>query len=85
MRNYLLFDGHSSKDYGVYISGLNTFGGAERDVEVISVPGRNGDLTVDNGKYKNIHVTYPAFIYDKFDMNVSAFKESCCRAFAVWG
>lgn len=74
MRNYFLFNGHSSKDYGVYISGLNTFGGAERDVDVISVPGRNGDLTIDNGKYMNVRVTYPAFIYDKFDMNVSAFR-----------
>lgn len=74
MRNYLIFDGHNSKDYGVYISGLNTFGGAERDVDVISVAGRDGDLTLDNGRYKNISITYPAFIHDHFDMNVSAFR-----------
>ena len=74
MRNYLIFNGYNSKDYGVYISGLNTFGGAERNVEVISVAGRNGDLTIDNGRYNNITVTYPAFIYDNFDMNVSAFR-----------
>ena len=74
MRNYLIFNGYNSKDYGVYISGLNTFGGAERDVEVISVAGRDGDLTIDNGRYNNIRVTYPAFIYDHFDINVSAFR-----------
>lgn len=74
MRNYFIFNGYNSKDYGVYISGLNTFVGAERDTEVISIPGRNGDLTIDNGRYKNIEITYPAFIYDKFDMNVSAFR-----------
>lgn len=74
MRNYLIFNGYNSKDYGVYISGLNTFGGAERDVQIISVAGRDGDLTIDNGRYNNIKVTYPAFIYDNFDVNVSAFR-----------
>lgn len=74
MRNYLIFNGYNSKDYGVYISGLNTFVGAERDVEVVSVAGRNGDLTIDKGRFKNVPITYPAFIYDKFDMNVSAFR-----------
>lgn len=74
MRNYLIFNGYNSKDYGVYISGLNTFGGAERDVEVISVAGRDGDLTLDKGRYNNIKITYPAFIYDHFDVNVSAFR-----------
>lgn len=74
MRNYFVFNGYSSKDYGVYISGLNTFGGAERDVDVISVPGRNGDLTIDNGRFRNIPIVYPAFIYDQFDQNVAAFR-----------
>lgn len=74
MRNWFTFDNYISKDYGVYISGLNTFGAAERDVDSIQVPGRNGELTIDNGRYHNIEVIYPAFIYDAFDMNVSAFR-----------
>ena len=74
MRQWLTFDNYISKDYGVYISGYNTFGAPERDVESVEVPGRNGELTIDNGRYKNIDVIYPAFIYDHFDMNVSAFR-----------
>ena len=74
MRNYLIFNGKSTKDFGVYISGLNTYNAPERDVEIISVPGRNGDLTIDNGRYKNITVSYPAFIYDQFDQNVEGLR-----------
>ena len=44
MRQWFTFNGKSSKDFGVYISGLNTFGAPERDVDIISISGRNGDL-----------------------------------------
>lgn len=74
MRNWFTYDGKSSKDFGVYISGLNTFGAAERDQESISVAGRNGDLTIDNGRFRNVVVSYPAFIYRDFESNVAAFR-----------
>lgn len=74
MRNWFTFDGKSSKDFGVYISGLNTFGAAERDQTKVEVVGRNGNLTIDNGRYKNVSVVYPAFIYDNFSDNVAAFR-----------
>ena len=74
MRNWLLFDNVNSKDYGVYISGMGTYNAAERDQTSISIVGRNGDLTIDNGRYKNVEVVYPAFIYDNFNENVSAFR-----------
>lgn len=34
----------------------------ERDVNVISVPGRNGDLVIDNGRFKNITIEYKCVI-----------------------
>lgn len=74
MRNYFTFNGISSKDFGVYISGSGTFDGAERDIESISVPGRNGELTIDNGRYKNRVIEYPAFIYRDFPVNVDGLR-----------
>ena len=74
MRNWLIFDDENSKDYGVYISGMGTYNAPARDIESISIPGRNGDLTIDHGRYENVIVTYPAFIYDNFDANISAFR-----------
>ena len=74
MRNWLTFNGKSSKDFGVYISGLNTFDAPERDVETVAVAGRNGELTLDNGRYKNIDVTYPAFIFDDMSANIAGLR-----------
>lgn len=70
MKHFLTYAGRSSLDFGVCISGAGTFNAPERDVKSITVPGRNGELTVDNGRYKNITVKYPAFIANNFTGNV---------------
>lgn len=67
-----LYDGVMSSHFGIYISGSGTYNAPERDVETISIPGRNGDLIIDNNRYKNVHVTYPAFIRQKFKTNADA-------------
>lgn len=64
--DYLTFNGVSTADYGVYISGAESFNAPERDITFFSVPGRNGDLAIDNNRFRNIAVTYPAFIRDDF-------------------
>lgn len=71
---YLIFDGKSSLDFDVHISGAGTFVSPERDVESISIPGRNGDLHIDNGRFKNVSVTYSAYITNNFKVNFEAFK-----------
>ena len=60
-----LFDGRKSEDFGVYISGPSVYDAPERDVELIDIPGRDGEIVLDNGRYKNIRVTYPAGAYGK--------------------
>lgn len=66
------FDGRSAAEFGISISGSETFNAAERDVETVSIPGRNGDLIVDKGRYKNVPVSYPASICDDFAANAEA-------------
>ena len=73
-RNYFTFDGKKSSDYGVYISGSHVYDAPERDETSIEVPGRNGALTLDNGRYKNQPLKYPAFIIRDFDFNVEALR-----------
>lgn len=74
MRNWLTFNGEPSTNYGVYISGDGVFNAPARDEEKIAVPGRNGELTIDNGRYENVAVEYPAFIYRGFDLNVDGLR-----------
>lgn len=59
----LIFDGESSRDYGVYITGEAVYNAPERAVEMISIPNRNGAFALDKGYYENIEVKYPAGMF----------------------
>lgn len=62
MRHQIYYDGKALSDFGVYVSGEGVFGTPEKDYTVTEVPGRNGDIYSFNKRYKNITVTYRAFI-----------------------
>ncbi len=58
--NHLVFGGISSADYGIYITGEAVYNAPTRAVEMVSVPGRNGDVPIDMGHWDNIEVKYTA-------------------------
>lgn len=60
----LTFDAVSLSDYGVGLTGSGVYDAPERDVDMIEIPGRNGEYALDKGRYNNIEVTYPAGAYD---------------------
>lgn len=59
----LIFDGERSGDFGLYITGEGTFNAPVRDVEMVTIPGRNGSYALDHGRFENIEVTYPAGVF----------------------
>lgn len=61
MQNSIIFGGIDSADFGIYIGGEGVFNAPKRAVEMVSVPGRNGDVAIDQGRWENIEVTYSAF------------------------
>lgn len=79
MNNSLIFGGVNSADYGVWLTGSGTFSAPERDVEFVAIPGRNGELVVDNGRWRNIEVVYPANIPWNFDQKMTEFRAAMCR------
>lgn len=76
--NYITFDGKNLGDFGVWVSGSGTFNAPARDISTVSVPGRNGDLTFDNGRYNNITVSYPAFISRRFQPRLDDLRAWIC-------
>lgn len=72
--NYFTFGDVVSNEYGVWISGTGTFDAPERDLEYAEIPGRNRALILDNGRFRNIEITYPAFISKQFDSRFDVFK-----------
>ena len=74
--SFLEFDG---VDIGaaceMFILGKGTYGAPSRDVEQIHVPGRNGDILVDNGGWNNVTVKYPdCNILSNFGENVEKLR-----------
>lgn len=61
----IIFGGVDSSEYGIYITGEAVYNAPERDVEFVEIPGRNGALALDKGRFKNITVTYPAGAFGK--------------------
>lgn len=61
MVRYLVFGGVNSGDYFAVADGSESFSAPERDTERISVPGRNGDLTLDNRRFLNVELKYTLY------------------------
>lgn len=78
MRNYLTFAGHDSTEFNIWISGSGTFDSPSRDVSQIVIPGRNGVLLQDNGRYNPLPISYPAFISNDFVKSFEAFRAFLC-------
>ena len=76
--NGFTFDGVDSKQYGVFITDVKVFGAPVREVEAVSIPGRNGDLLIDHGRYNNIDVVYSAVIHDmaNFETIMASFRNA---------
>lgn len=58
------FDGVTSQSIGLAISGKKTYGASVRDIEAVEIPGRNGDLIIDHGRYSNSQITYSCLLRD---------------------
>lgn len=56
MIHWFNFNGEDSRDYGLYITSKTAYDKPERDISVIPVAGRSGDLIVDNGRYRNLEI-----------------------------
>ena len=72
----LVFNGVDlGKECDMFVLGKGAFGAPSRDVTQIHVPGRNGDILIDNGGWNNIDVTYPSCcILSNFRENVEKLR-----------
>lgn len=71
----LIINKKNLADFGVYVSSINTYNAPERDIEIVELEGRNGSLTIDRHRYKNIEVSYPCIMLsDAFRMNVEGLR-----------
>lgn len=78
------FNGISAADYGVYVTDVNVFNSAERAVEYITIPGRNGSFALDHGRFENITVVYDCALGQDTDVDfvtaISDFRNALASA-----
>ncbi len=73
-REYLYFDGKASTDYGLYITDAGIYSRPARKYDKVHVPGRNGDLILEEESFDNQEVTYPAILVNDYDNNYDAWE-----------
>ena len=60
--NYFEYNGISSLDLGLRIESKNVFSAPKYEVKFQSIPGRDGDLILPNGRFPNVQITYSVFL-----------------------
>lgn len=69
---------HTSDEFGIYTSEKDIHSAPARDQSFISVPGRNGDVLLDNGRYENVNVSYTCYCKDLVS-NMDEIKAWLCQ------
>ena len=81
--SYFYYNGYYSNEMGLIVEEKSIYNGPQPDFELISVPGRDGDIILDHNRYKNVEVSYTvSFIGTK--EKAAALRQWLC-ARAVYG
>lgn len=81
--NMFTFGGKSTFDFGIILSGYDTYITPNRDVTMLAIAGRNGDLTLDNGRFENVDLKYKCLAYKNKLKGYNAFRAfmASCRGY----
>ena len=79
MKSYFDFAGRRSLDLGITIEQCPGVSSAQRSIEEITVPGRNGSLIQDTGAYSNVIQSYEVWFRERNQNTASA-----ARKIAFW-
>lgn len=74
--NYLIFGGVNTADYGVYINHDGIYNTPERAVETVEVPGRNGLVVRDLGRFQNVSVVYELYAESGMKDKLQALRQA---------
>lgn len=69
MISTIIYNGRAFSEFGVFADLSHTLGSPEKDYDLISIPGRNGDLSIFNDKFKDIEFTVHCYIKNDFVQN----------------
>lgn len=76
--NSFTYNNQSSANFGLYVAEKDIYSAPAYDQQFVSVPGRNGDVIIDNGRYNNVNVSYTCYCKN-LSANMKAIKQWLCR------
>lgn len=82
MAYFFFFGDTDSIDIGLKVDGTPDLGTAQRDGELISIPGKDGDDYIDYGRYKNVEFSLNVAVIQKGSKTVRAQIDDVIDAFA---
>ena len=78
--NSFTFGNINTKDFGVVVEGYGNYTAPKRAVEMVTVPGRNGSIAIDQGRYEDGEASFTVVIRGKtqyeFAKKVSDFRNA---------
>jgi phage-related protein len=75
-RGTIVYNGIKIKDYGVWAKGGGMYSAPARRYTSLTVPGRNGVLTIDEGAFEEVEHEYPCFIAEDFPVNIQGLRNA---------
>ena len=78
--SYFFFNGYYSHEMGLIVEEKSIYNAPQRDFEVIQVPGRDGDVILDHGRYKNVEVSYTVSFIGTKEKAAALRQWLCARA-----
>lgn len=69
---------YKSNTFGLLVTAQNTFDSPVRDTTTYSVPGMNGDVIIDNGRFKNVSVSYEIVLIGATNAKMDAIRQWLC-------
>ena len=70
----IYFAGKNLDEFKTYVTNAGVYSTPAHSYESIPIPGRNGNITMENDRYENVEHSYPIVITEDFDKNFSALK-----------
>ena len=75
MIDYFIYDGVDCRDFRVNVFEKNTFGGSAREYATQVIPGRSGEILIDQKRHSNTEHVYSCLIYENAEENLDSLRE----------
>lgn len=76
MKDYFKFANINTNDYQLFIADKNRFEGGGKRGEIITVPGRYGTLSISDGTFENIKITYNMYGKGNIRQNLAGLRDA---------